>query len=420
MKNLRYIFRTLVVAVVFIAAAGTAYAQKPGSKSAEENVLKYRYVDKESRKVTFTTPRTFAERFYLLADTGIEGLFNIGNHPVSPGYAIGSHIGAGYWFTPIHGMEVSLNYGMMPYGYWKDNFLGTPVITNSIIRNIGLEANYVLNLTNYTHRHDRQNRFEVLYTVGASVGAGTRFQYGLNTSFRAVYNIGSLAGLYIEPKVSLLNMEHVRPAISAGFTFRIRHTDQGFEEPVDDSSKKLMFALKSNALFWIAGAPNFGIEVPINKRWSVNADYVAPWSSSFATGLYYQLLMVNAEGRYWFGDRENKPVMTGLFAGLYAGGGYYDFMFDNTRTGIQGEFYIMAGASVGYAHSISSNDRLRLEYALGLGFIQTRYRKYVWDYFDYVLTVPSTQTWKTSIIGPTQLKVSLVWLIYKNKKGGVR
>ena len=112
--------------------------------------------------------------------------------------------------------------------------------------------------------------------------------------------------------------------------------------------------------------------------------------------------------------------MTGLFTGLYAGGGYYDFMFDNTRTGIQGEFYIMAGATVGYAHSISSNDRLRLEYTLGLGYLQTRYRKYVWDYFDYVLTAPSTQSWKTSIFGPTQAKVSLVWLIYKNRKGGVR
>ena len=95
---------------------------------------------------------------------------------------------------------------------------------------------------------------------------------------------------------------------------------------------------------------------------------MAPWSSSFATGLYYQLMMVNAEGRYWFGNREDKPVMTGFFAGASVGGGYYDFMYDKSRTGIQGEFYILAGLSAGYSHSISSNNRVRLEYALGLRY----------------------------------------------------
>ena len=93
-------------------------------------------------------------------------------------------------------------------------------------------------------------------------------------------------------------------------------------------------------------------------------------------------------------------------------------MFGNTKTGIQGEFYIMAGATVGYAHSISSNDRLRLEYAIGLGYVETQYRKYVWDHFDYVLVAPSTQIWKTSVFGPTQAKVSLVWMLYTNRKGG--
>ena len=112
--------------------------------------------------------------------------------------------------------------------------------------------------------------------------------------------------------------------------------------------------------------------------------------------------------------------MTGWFTGFSVGGGYYDFMFGNTRTGIQGEFYIMAGASAGYSHSISSNDRVRLEYTLGLGYMQTRYRKYHWDDFDYVLDAPREQIWKTSIFGPTQAKVSVVWLLYVNRKGGER
>lgn len=406
--------------MALLATAVSAYAQKQGTDNVDENMLRYRYIDSEDRTVRFSGPRSFSERTYFFAGTGMEGLYQLGNHPESPGYAIGSRLGMGYWFTPLHGLEASLSYGMMPYGYWGENFLGNPVIANTIIKNIGLEANYIFNITNHTQRHDKQNTFDFQYSAGINLGAGDKFLYGINTSLKAVYNISSLAGLYVEPKLTFLNFQYIRPSISAGFVFRFKPTDKDFEKPVDLERQKLLFALKSNALFWIAGAPNFGIEYPINNRWSVCGDYVAPWSSSFATGLYYQLMMINAEARYWFGKRDDRPVMTGWFAGANIGGGYYDFMLNNKKKGLQGEFYILAGLSAGYSHSISSNDRVRLEYALGLGYLQTRYRKYYWDDFDYVLEAPRKQVWKTSIIGPTQAKVSLVWLLFINKKGGER
>lgn len=412
--------KTLLVAIAFLATAVCGYAQKTDSPPATENMLRYRYVDRESRKVRFDSTRTFAQRMYLFAGAGIEGLYQIGNHPQSPGYSLGNSFGAGWWATPIHGVEISAGYAMMPFGYWGENFLGQPVIKNTIIRNVGLEADYIFNITNYTQRHDKFNRFDFIYKAGINFGAGDRFHYGINTGFKAIYNISAKSGLYIEPKVTLLNFEYVRPSISAGFLFRINPVADGYDKPVDTDSQKLLFALKSNALFWVAGAPNFGIEYPFNDRWSICGDYIAPWTSSFATGLYYQLLMVNAEARYWFGDREKRPVMTGWFAGASVGGGYYDFMLNNQKKGYQGEFYILAGLSAGYSHSISSNDRVRLEYALGFGYLQTRYRKYVWDYFDYMLIAPREQVWQTSILGPTQAKVSLVWLLYTKKKGGER
>ena len=412
---MRQTLKYFIVAIALLANAVSSYAQKQGSDNVDENMLRYRYVDRDNRKIEFSGPRTFGERIYLFAGTGIEGLYQLGNHPASPGYAIGSRIGMGYWATPIHGFEASLSYGLMPYGYWGENFLGNPIIKNTILRNVGLEANYVLNITNYTHRHDKTNTFDVLFEAGLNFGAGDKFQYGLNSSVKVIYNLSSHAGLYVEPKVNYLNFEYIRPSVSAGFVFRMKTTDPGFDRPIDPDTKPL-FALKSNMLFWVAGAPNFGLEYSFNDRWSLCGDYVAPWSSSFATGLYYQLMMINLEGRYWFGKRENKPVMTGFFAGASIGGGYYDFMLDNTRTGIQGEFYIMAGLSAGYSHSISSNDRVRLEYAIGLGYLQTRYRKYHWDDFDYVLDAPRKQVWKTSIFGPTQAKVSLVYLIHMKKK----
>ena len=414
------IIRIILFATALLAGAVCGYAQKKDSPLAKENMLRYRYVDRESRTVRFDTTRTFAERTYFFAGAGIEGLHQVGNHPQSAGYALGNSFGGGWWATPIHGVEMSFGYAMMPFGYWGENFLGQPVIENTIIKNVGFEANYIFNITNYTQRHDKFNRFDFIYKAGINLGAGDKFHYGINTGFKAIYNISSNAGLYVEPKVTLLNFEYVRPAISAGFLFRFRPAVEGYDKPVDPDSQKLLFALKSNALFWVAGAPNFGIEYPFNDRWSICGDYIAPWTSSFATGLYYQLLMVNAEARYWFGKRDNRPIMTGWFAGASVGGGYYDFMLNNQKKGIQGEFYILAGLSAGYSHSISSNDRVRLEYALGLGYLQTRYRKYTWDYFDYMLDAPREQVWQTSIFGPTQAKVSLVWLLYTKRKGGER
>ena len=412
--------RILLIAAALLAGAVCGYAQKKDSPPADQNMLRYRYVDRASRTVRFDTTRTFAERTYFFAGAGIEGLFQVGNHPESPGYALGNSFGAGWWATPIHGVEMSFGYVRMPHGYWGENFLGQPVIRNTIINNVGLEADYVFNITNYTRRHDRFNRFDFIYKAGVSLGFGSEFHYGLNSGFKAVYNISENAGLYAEPKVTLLNFSYVRPSVSAGFLFRIRPVADGYDKPVDPERQKLLFALKSNALFWVAGAPNFGIEYPLGERWSICGDYIAPWTSSFGTGFYYQLLMVNAEVRYWFGKRENIPVMTGWFAGASMGGGYYDFMLNNQKKGFQGEFYILASLSAGYSHSISSNDRVRLEYALGLGYLQTRYRRYTWDQFDYMLEAPREQFWKTSIFGPTQAKVSLVWLLYVNRKGGGR
>ena len=327
MRQTIKLYRTLIVAIAFLATAVSAYAQKPGSSNVDENMLRYRYAERVNRKVSFSTDRTFAERTYLFAGTGIEGLYQLGNHPESPGYAIGSRLGMGFWATPIHGVELSLSYGMMPYGYWGENFLGNPIIENTIIRNAGIEANYVFNITNYTRRDDSITPFEFIYTAGLNFGAGDKFHYGINTSIRGIYNIGAHAGLYIEPKVTLLNFEYVRPSISAGFVFRFKSADQGYETPIDTDKKEPLFALKSNALYWLAGAPNFSIEYPINNRWSVCGDYVAPWSSSFATGLYYQLMMINAEGRYWFGKRDNKPVLTGFFAGAFLAAVFFEGAF---------------------------------------------------------------------------------------------
>ncbi len=182
------------------------------------------------------------------------------------------------------------------------------------------------------------------------------------------------------------------------------------DESLTDSQTEqdsIKFALKTNLLYDLLLTPSFELEVPIGDRWSVAGEWIFPWWITRNNGNALQIMSGQVEGRYWFGDRNNKPQLTGWFAGFYAGGGLYDLQWKNN--GYQGEFYIAAGFAGGYAHTINKSGSLRMEYSLGVGYLNTEYRYYegmqnneylVWQH-------DGRYTW----IGPTKAKVSLVWMI---------
>lgn len=182
--------------------------------------------------------------------------------------------------------------------------------------------------------------------------------------------------------------------------------------------KRPLLALKTNLLFDIALMPNIEVEVPIKNRWSLNGELMFPWWLFSGDKYCLQILMGGLEGRYWLGSRqsrENREVLTGHFLGLYAGGGKYDLQWD--RNGYQGEFFIAAGISYGYAHQIARN--LRLEYNIGIGLLRTNYRHY--HARDNYQTLLWQENGRYTWLGPTKAKISLVWLLgRKAKKGGKR
>lgn len=174
---------------------------------------------------------------------------------------------------------------------------------------------------------------------------------------------------------------------------------------IGKSRRRPLFALKTNLLFDAALMPNIELEVPIGKRWSLNAEYMFPWWRINDDRYCLQVLMGGLEGRYWLGKRDKREVLNGHFMGLYAGGGKYDLQW-NTN-GYQGEFFIAAGLSYGYAHSIARN--LRLEYNIGVGMLRTNYRHY--HARDNHRTLLWQENGEYTWLGPTKLKISLVWLI---------
>ncbi len=181
------------------------------------------------------------------------------------------------------------------------------------------------------------------------------------------------------------------------------------------SDRDPILALKTNLLFDAVTVLNVEVEVPIKERYSVLAEWNFPWWVAKDNGSALEILSGSLEARYWFGDRSDKPKLTGWFGGIYGGGGLYDLQWNNN--GYQGEFFIAAGLSGGYAHTINKSETLRLEYSLGLGYLKTNYRYYegrldnqylVWQY-------DGRYTW----MGPTKAKISLAWMLHR-KRGGVR
>ena len=183
--------------------------------------------------------------------------------------------------------------------------------------------------------------------------------------------------------------------------------------------QKEILALKTNLLFDALTLVNFEVEVPIGNRWSIAGECVFPWwtndnGKSDSKRNRLQILNVNLEARYWFGNRDKRERMTGWFAGVYGGAGIYDI--ESNGNGYQGEFFIMGGLSGGFAHTINKKRNLRIEYSLGIGYMKTDYRNYTSHFaptngWHAIQNMNGRYTW----IGPTKVKVSLVWML--NKKG---
>lgn len=178
-------------------------------------------------------------------------------------------------------------------------------------------------------------------------------------------------------------------------------------EKQEKRSHETMLAIKNNLIYDLALAPNIEIEIPIGKKWSLNTEYKCPWWINNNHDFCYQLLSGGVEARYWLGNRQDRNKLTGHFLGLYAEGGTYDFQFGDN--GYQGKYYGASGLSYGYALQLARH--FSMEFSLGVGYLTTEYTKYV----SYDKDIVRVSNGRYNFIGPTKVKVSLVWLLIKRR-----
>lgn len=370
----------------------SVYAQKKDSPESSFNAINLRFQKFDNTPVTFVDSVKFRDRFYNVFSAGIEADWERTFDLNTPMTGLATRLTFGYRITPVHAVETDFLYS-----------------DTGSRHSAGLNVNWAMNLNNLALRRDAHNRFEVLFLAGASYRQSDKASVGINTGLRLQWNPGKNAGLFIEPKLNIMSDPYSSrtfstvPSISFGLTLRYHKPDYYLWDYLTP------FAIKTNLLYDAASVLNIGIEAPIRDRWSVAFDWVCPWWSSYERQKYLQLLYGSLEGRYWFGNREDKLQLTGWFAGIAAGGGIYDLMYD-AMNGIQGEFST-CGVVGGFAHTVNKSGTLRLEYSVGLGWMGTEYVKYWWDEYDYTLIAPSPQTWRTNWFGPIKAQVSLVYML---------
>lgn len=171
--------------------------------------------------------------------------------------------------------------------------------------------------------------------------------------------------------------------------------------------RKPLFAIKTNLLADATTSLNVEIEVPIGKQWSISAEWMFPWWIFDNNKYYNQLLLGTVEGRYWLHTNRQSEVLSGHALGLYVSAGYYDFQWK--KKGYQGEILPSVGLSYTYAHKMGQH--FRMEYSVGFGVLNTKYRKYTAN--DQYDQFPWLSSGRTLWIGPTKAEICFVWLISK-------
>ena len=174
-----------------------------------------------------------------------------------------------------------------------------------------------------------------------------------------------------------------------------------------------VLALSTNMLYDLAITPNFAVEFPLGKHWSMLGEYTFPWWVTRDNTRAWQILKWDLGARYWFHTpAKDNPmdVLRGHFLGLDLSAGYYDI--EPYHTGWQGEFQA-AGLEYGYAWTLG--DFWRIEAFIGGGWMGTHYRYYEGNKDDSKLMYKDTDI-KPWNFGPIKLGVSIKYVLSRKQR----
>lgn len=149
---------------------------------------------------------------------------------------------------------------------------------------------------------------------------------------------------------------------------------------VSQTVKGQHVAIKTNLVADAVLSPNFGIEIGLAPKWTLDATgQLNLWTLS--GDRRWKHWAVQPESRYWFCDR-----FSGHFLGVHIHGGQYNlggfngylhFLGTDARKLANARYqgwFVGAGVAYGYAWILSRHWNLETE--IGIGYSYTRYDKY--------------------------------------------
>ena len=141
-------------------------------------------------------------------------------------------------------------------------------------------------------------------------------------------------------------------------------------------------AVKTNLLYDATGTVNFGVEMAIAPRWTLDMpSNINDWK--MYNGRQWKHYLTQPEVRYWFCNR-----FAGHFLGIHAHYGRYNIgNIDNNIKFLGTNFGALKdnrfdgwllGAGIGYGYAFVLNSHWNLELELGIGYAYLEYDKYNW------------------------------------------
>lgn len=181
--------------------------------------------------------------------------------------------------------------------------------------------------------------------------------------------------------------------------------------------RNIYFALKTNLLYDALLVPNIGAELYLGKNYSLAANWhYARWNSD---SWYWRTYGGEVALRKWFGKESKNNPLTGHHLGLYGGLLTYDFLVNgkgymsgNPGEALNGNPSYMFGLEYGFSCPIARC--LNLDFVVGFGYQGGIFKEYKLLDDHYVWEASK----KRHFIGPTKAEISLVWHLWKMKKGG--
>ena len=178
------------------------------------------------------------------------------------------------------------------------------------------------------------------------------------------------------------------------------------EEMVTKEKERIM-AIRTNLLLPLM---NIGVEYPISKHWSLEADWNYPWIwPRIANKDCIEMLSLSVGARWWMRKPADKTWrgrtdLAGPSLGISMLAGYYDFERD--YSGRQGEF---CGLSLDFTWAVRLGKKklTRMEFTVGGGYLYTPSRKYHVEQERGKLLYDTREG--THWLGPTRAAVSIVF-----------